>query len=70
MATVIVKDNNIDKAIKQLRKKVEQEGILKEYRNRMFYKSKGDLRREKTKAGRRKQLKQMRKQAIFDKRFD
>ena len=70
MATVIVKDNNIDKAIKQLRKKVDQEGILKEYRNRMFYKSKGDLRREKAKAGRRKQLKQMRKQAIFDKRFD
>lgn len=70
MATVIVKDNNIDKAIKQLRKKVEQEGILKEYRNRMFYKSKGDLRREKAKAGRRKQLKQMRKQAIFDKRLD
>lgn len=70
MATVIVKDNNIDKAIKQLRKKVEQEGILKEYRNRMFYKSKGELRREKAKAGRRKQLRQMRKQEIFDKRFD
>lgn len=70
MAKVIVKDNNIDKAIKQLRKKVEQERILKEYRNRMFYKSKGELRREKVKAGRRKQLKQMRKQAIFDKRFD
>lgn len=70
MATVIVKDNNIDKAIKQLRKKVEQEGILKEYRNRMFYKSKGELKREKAKAGRRKQLRQMRKQEIFDKRFD
>lgn len=70
MATVVVKDNNIDKAIKQLRKKVEQEGILKEYRNRMFYKSKGELKREKTKAGRRKQLRQMRKQEIFDKRFD
>ena len=70
MAKVIVKDNNIDKAIKQLRKKIDQEGILKEYRNRMFYKSKGELRREKAKAGRRKQLKQMRKQAIFDKRFD
>ena len=70
MATVVVKDNNIDKAIKQLRKKVEQEGILKEYRNRMFYKSKGELKREKAKAGRRKQLRQMRKQEIFDKRFD
>ena len=70
MATVVVKDNNIDKAIKQLRKKVEQEGILKEYRNRMCYKSKGELNREKAKAGRRKQLRQMRKQEIFDKRFD
>ena len=70
MAKVDVKDNNIDKAIKQLRKKVEQEGTLKIYKDRMFYKSKGDKRREAEKAARRKQLKQMRKQAILDKRFD
>ena len=70
MAKVIVKDNNVEKAIKQLRKKVEQEGILREYRDRMYYKSNGDLKRERAKAARRKQLKQMRKQAQLDKKFD
>lgn len=70
MAKVIVKDNNVERAIKQLRKKVEQEGILREYRDRMYYKSKGELKREQAKAARRKQLKQMRKQAQLDKKFD
>lgn len=70
LAKVIVKDNNVDKAIKQLRKKVEQEGTLKKYREKMFYKSKGERQRDKAKAGRKKQLKQMYKQAQLDKRFD
>ena len=70
LAKVIVKDNNVEHAIKQLRKKVEQEGILKSYREKMYYKSKADKRREAYKAGRRKELKRMRKQALIDKRFD
>lgn len=70
MATVYVKNNDVEQAIKKLRKKVDAEGILVEYRNRMYYKSKGKLRREKAKAGRRKQLKEMYYQRRLDKQFD
>lgn len=70
MAKVIVKDNNVEQAIKQLRKKIEQEGTLKKYKEKMYYKSKADKRREAYKSGRRKELKRMRKQALIDKRFD
>lgn len=59
MAKVIVENNNVEKAIKQLRKKVANENILKEYMDRRYYKSKGELAREKKKAERRKQLKRM-----------
>ena len=55
MATVYVKNGDVEQAIKKLRKKVEAEGILNEYRNRMYYKSKGVIRREKMKAAIKKQ---------------
>lgn len=69
MATVQVKNNDVEKAIKQLRKKVANDGTLKSYREHAYYKSPGELRREKAKAGRRKQLKEMRKQARLEKKF-
>lgn len=50
---------NVDAALKKLRKKCAQEGTLRIYREKMFYKSKGDLAREKKKAARRKQLRKM-----------
>ena len=72
MATVYVKKNesgtqqeaeaNVEKAIRQLRKKVANENILKETFDRMYYTKPGDLKREKKKAGRRKQLKKMYKE--------
>lgn len=46
MAIVIVKDNDIETALKQLKKKVNQEQIMKELKERSFYKSKGYKRRE------------------------
>ena len=70
MATVYVKNGDVEQAIKRFRKKVDAEGILIEYRNRMYYKSKEELRREKAKAGRRKQLKDMYYQRRLDKQFD
>ena len=70
MATVYVKNGDVEQAIKKLRKKVDSEGILIEYRNRMYYKSKGELRREKAKAGRRKQLKEKYLQIRLDKYYD
>lgn len=70
MATVYVKNGDIEQAIKKLRKKVDAEGILVEYRNRMYYKSKGVLRREKAKAGRKKQLRDRYYQLRLDKYYD
>lgn len=61
---------NAEAALKRFKRKVEAEGILKDYRDRMYYKSKGERQREKAKAGRRKQLRQMYKQRALDKKFD
>jgi ribosomal protein S21 len=70
LATVYVKNGDVEQAIKRLRKKVDAEGTLIEYRNRMYYKSKGELRREKAKAGRRKQLKERYLQLRLDKYYE
>lgn len=51
--------DNIESAIKLFRKKVINEGILKETQDRMYYTSPGDKRRKAAKIGRRKQLKKM-----------
>ncbi len=70
MATVYVKNGDVEQAIKKFRKKVDAEGILVEYRNRMYYKSKGVIRREKAKVGRSKQLKEKYLQLRLDKYYD
>ena len=44
----------LDAAIIKLRKKVANEGILKSYREKMYYISPGDKRRKAKKAGRRR----------------
>lgn len=51
--------DNIEAAIKLFRKKVANEGILKEVQDRMYYVSPGDKRRKAEKIARRKQLKKM-----------
>ena len=51
--------SNVEDAIKLFRKKVGNEGILREYMERTYYTSKGEERRKATKIGRRKQLKKM-----------
>ncbi len=49
-------------AFKKFKKEVIKEGILKDYRDRMYYVSKSEKGKAKKKAGRRKQLKQMYKE--------
>ena len=49
-----VRNNNIDQAIRVLKKKLQQEGLFNELRQREFYESKGTKkRREKNAAIRR-----------------
>lgn len=51
--------DNIEAAIKLFRKKVINEGILKETRDRMYYVSPSEKRRKEEKIARRKQLKKL-----------
>ena len=51
--------DNVEAAIKLFRKKVANEGRLKEVQDRMYYVSPGDKRRKAEKIARRKQLKKM-----------
>ena len=54
--------SQFESALKQFKKEVLKEGILKDYRDRMYYVSKSEKEKAKKKAGRRKQLKQMYKE--------
>ena len=46
---VTVRNNNVDKAIRVLKNKLQQEGVFNELREREYYMTKGEKRR-KTKA--------------------
>jgi small subunit ribosomal protein S21 len=63
---VFVRDNNIDQALRILKKKMQREGVLREMRRRRFYEKPSDkATREKTEAVRRWR-KLARKRAIRD----
>ena len=49
---VIVKDNDVSKAAKILKRKLHNEGVLKEVRDRRAFVSKGEQKRAADKAGR------------------
>jgi small subunit ribosomal protein S21 len=51
---VFVKDNNVDRALKVLKRKMQREGIFRELRNRRAYEKPSERRnREKSEAIRR-----------------
>ncbi len=61
---VFVRDNNVDQALRVLKKKMQREGVFREMRRRRFYEKPSDkATREKTEAIRRRR-KLARKQAI------
>ncbi|MCA6109564.1 30S ribosomal protein S21 [Bradyrhizobium cenepequi] len=63
---VFVRDNNVDQALRILKRRMQREGVFKEMRRRRFYEKPSDkTAREKTEAIRRMR-KQARKQAIRD----
>jgi small subunit ribosomal protein S21 len=49
---VIVRDNDVSKAAKLLKRKLHNEGVLKEVRDRRAFVSKGEQKRAADKAGR------------------
>jgi small subunit ribosomal protein S21 len=63
---VFVRDNNIDQALRALKRKLQREGVFREMRQRRFYEKPSDrATREKSEAIRRKR-KLARKQAVRD----
>lgn len=63
---VFVRDNNVDQAIRVLKKKMQREGVFREMKRRRFYEKPSEqTNREKSEAVRRIR-KQARKQAIRD----
>ncbi len=55
--TVIVKNNNVEKAIRQLKKKVLKEGLLREIKQRQYYEKPSLKRQRKQKENIKRALK-------------
>ena len=58
---VVVHNNDITKALRTLKKKIQNEGIFNELRERTGFKSRGERRRLEKAAGRRRDLKKQQK---------
>ena len=58
---VIVRNGNLEQAMRVLKRKVQKEGIVKELRERQFYKKPSEIRQEKIKQARKNWLKKQKK---------
>ncbi len=54
-------DENLEKAIKRFKRKVEKEGIIREFKRRQYFQKPSIQRHEQEKSRRRKELKKIRK---------
>jgi len=61
MAMVYVKDNNIEFAIKKLKKQVATEGIFRDFKFHNFYEKPSEKKVRKTKEAKRRHAKALRK---------
>ena len=60
--TVEVRNNDVNKALRKLKKKLQAEGTLQEYRDRQYYVKPSEKRRLAKKAGKKRWLKKQREQ--------
>ena len=60
---VFVRDNNVDQALKALKKKMQREGVFREMKRRSFYEKPSEKRVREKAEGIRRARKQARKQA-------
>ena len=58
---VDVRNNNVDQALRILKKKLQLDGLFNELREREHYVSKGEKRRRAKAAGRRRKLRDQQK---------
>ena len=61
MIEVDVRKGNLEQAMRVLKRKVQKEGIVKELRERQFYKKPSEIRQEKIKQARKNWLKKQKK---------
>ena len=59
--TVEVRNNNVDGALRVLKKKLQREGFYSEMRKKEFFRVKSETRRLEKAAGRRRHLKALKK---------
>ena len=59
--TVIVRNNDVNAALRKFKKKVQEAGIIQEYRERQFYVKPSEKRRKAKQAGRKRWQKKQEK---------
>jgi len=60
--TVEVRNNDINWALRKFKKKVQEDGVLQEYKERQFYTKPSEKRKKQKAAGRARWLKKLEKQ--------
>ena len=58
---VTVRNGNLEQAMRVLKRKVQKEGIVKELRDRQYYKKPSEIKQEKKKQARKNWLKKQKK---------
>ena len=61
MINVTVRNGNLEQAMRVLKRKVQKEGIVKELRDRQYYKKPSEIKQEKKKQARKNWLKKQKK---------
>ena len=61
---VEVRNNNVDKAMRILKKKLTEDGFFNELREREYYVSRGEKRRHERAAAKRRQKKSLEKRML------
>ncbi len=61
-----VHDDNIEKAIKDLKRQLQKEGLFKEIKRRSFYEKPSAKERRKQREARKRRLKAQRRKSFYD----
>ena len=62
--TIEVRNNNVEKALRVLKKKLNKEGQMKELKQRQYYQKPSEIKREKKKEGIRRFKKEQKIKAL------
>ena len=62
--TVMVKDGNVDKALRKFKKKIQEDGLLNNLRDREFYEKPTTARKRRKSAAKNRWQKQVSAQAL------